>query len=122
MRIRVLVVAAAVAILALGLFGVVPKSVSAQTGNSDEKCSQNACETVYTAARGSDFVYVVKVWAAPAWGVHTYRVLFDGYPRYSQQGDGLTTFQIHYTVDRGMCIQGGVEGVPLARTPCWNAP
>jgi hypothetical protein len=93
--------------------------------HSDILCSAsgNACEEVVNYAQGSDYVYYVEVWDnndPQFYG--TYRLLFDGYPRYTTTGNGGVVFNLDYYVNKGRCIQGGIEGLTDARTPCWYAP
>jgi hypothetical protein len=129
MRSRLFVIA-----LAMVAFGVsaAPTAMSAQPlhavrahENETKKCSasNNACMLVFNAYPGSDYVTRIYVFD-PNDGTHphTYRVLFDGVPRYQWYGDGGTQWTLNYYVNSGRCIRGGVEGVPDARTPCWVAP
>jgi hypothetical protein len=108
--------------MALGILSAAPEALA---DHVSIKCSAsgNACEEVDNAYQGSDYVYWVYVWDGNSPNlIATYRLLFDGYPRYSKLSLGGPVFQLNYYVNSGRCIQGGVEGLPDARTPCWVAP
>jgi ABC-type glycerol-3-phosphate transport system substrate-binding protein len=119
--------AIAFAIAAFGLANAIPAAALADTSQEhytvECTASYNACEEVVNAYAGSNYVYRVYVWDPNSDTTpHTYRLLFNQVPRYSWYGDGGTVFYLNYYVDPGKCIQGGVEGVPDGRTPCWFAP
>lgn len=126
MRSRVLVLAAALVVVGLGLVAVAPSTVSARSAmtlHSDEICTGNVCLTVDNSYQGSNFVYDIRVWVAPAWGVHTYRVLWNTTQWLRRPyGEGEETFSGPWTIPAHTCIQGGVMGVPDARSSCWYAP
>lgn len=128
MRLRVLTVALTIA--ALTLLSVAPETVSAQSSSrlahywSTCTASNNACMVVENSFQGSDYVIAISVWTNnTSQQCYTFRVLFDGSPRYSNYNCNLSRyFSIGYSVNPGRCVQGGVEGLPDARTGCWIAP
>lgn len=132
MRFRMFVLAAALAVLGLGLVAAAPSTASAQsaltarsamTAHTWESCTGNVCLTVDNSYQGSNFVYDFRVWVAPAWGVHTYRILWNGNEWLRiPYGEGEETFSGPWTIPANTCIQGGVMGVPNARSGCWIAP
>lgn len=129
MRLRVLLIAAVLAIVVWGFGGAVAPKLGGPAAphavlavNNTAECSENACMLVQNYARGSDWVDDVQVWDPNGSWTGTYRVLFDGYARYSKYGSGTIEFPIDYYVYPGRCIQGGIEGLVNARTPCWYAP
>lgn len=116
LRTVVAVVVACVA-MSLGLAG--PASASG------EKCSAsgNACEYVYNGTAGNPFIYWVKVWNPANLGTNeTYRLLINGTVVAAASGPSGYTFQLNEFFNPGTCIQGGVLGLPDARTPCWYVP
>lgn len=132
MRSRVFVLAAVLAIVGLGLIAGSPSTVRAQsamtaqnaiTAHTYYRCTGNVCLTVDNSYQGSNFVYDIRVWVACSWGVHTYRVLWNGV-QWLRLGYGQCqeTFSGPWTIPANTCIQGGVMGVPNARSDCWNAP
>lgn len=117
MKSRLMTIAAA--ITALGLATAAPGAAHSST-----KCSLYACEEVVNAYAGSNYVYTVSVWAPTQLSQLFYhRLLFNGYQRgASVYRSGVVTWGLDYYVNPGTCIQGGIVGLPNARTPCWYAP
>jgi hypothetical protein len=117
-QIRVVISAVvACAAMVLGLAG--PASASSTTCSS----SGNACEYVYNGSAGNPFIYWVKVWNPANAGTNeTYRLLINGTVIATASGASGYTFQLNRFFNPGTCIQGGVLGLPDARTPCWTVP
>jgi hypothetical protein len=97
-----------------------------QAHTSGPVCSAslNACEEVFNTAQGSDTIDYVIVYDGNNQGIYaTYRLLFGGSVGYAVTGNGPAQFGPTIGgVRHGTCIQGGIVGLPDARTPCWYAP
>jgi hypothetical protein len=91
---------------------------------SGTKCSQNACEYVYNGTAGSDYIYYVDVWDPNSSASHTLRLLYNQTAVAAWYGPAYpgVRFEVNSYLPSGTCIQGGVEGVSNARTPCWYVP